>query len=167
MTIVCPEHKMIILKPVQKSEVNSLLSMLIDLGHSDGVKEIRTTEANLLDALFSPTPAVMAEFVLLDNTPAGFVIYSWKWGTFTGVRDMYVQAIYIHPEHRRKGLGKIIMQHLAKIAVEHTCSRIEWLTVKDKDLSKRFYDAIGATEASHMTIRRLQGQALTNLASPK
>ncbi|MFZ6657665.1 N-acetyltransferase [Undibacterium sp. TJN19] len=64
-------------------------------------------------------------------------------------------------------MGKAIMQHLAKIAVEHTCSRIEWLTVKDKNLSKRFYDAIGATEASHMTIRRLQGPVLTRLASPE
>ncbi|MBI1770879.1 MAG: GNAT family N-acetyltransferase [Burkholderiales bacterium] len=78
---------------------------------------------------------------------------------------MYMQAIYIRPEFRRQGLGLNIMQHLASIAVDEGCSRIEWLTVKDKQMSKEFYDSIGAVEASHMMVRRVQGEALRKLAS--
>ncbi|MBC3919747.1 GNAT family N-acetyltransferase [Undibacterium sp. CY18W] len=152
-------------KNVAVTEVDTLLDMLIDLGHSDGVREIRTDRDALLDALFGPEPAAIAKFVLLQQNIVGFVIYSWKWGTFTGVRDMYMQAIYIHPDYRRQGLALGIMQHLAGIAQAYACSRIEWLTVKDKAMSRQFYDSIGATEASHMVVRRLQGEALNRLAS--
>ncbi|MCH8620760.1 GNAT family N-acetyltransferase [Undibacterium sp. TS12] len=155
---------MISINDVLPAEISSLLAMLLALGESDGVKEILTDENSLTDALFSTTPAAYAKFVCVDDEPAGFVIYSWKWGTFTGKRDMYMQAIYIKPEYRRQRLGEAVMKHLSHIAVTHQCTRIEWLTVKDKDMSKRFYDAIGATEASHMQVRRLQGQALTNLS---
>ena len=151
-------------KNLAETDINVLLEMLIALGHSDGVAEIHTDATALKLALFSKNPAVTAKFVVMDEVVAGFVIYSWKWGTFTGVRDMYMQAIYIRPEFRRQGLGRAIMQQLASIAVDEGCSRIEWLTVKDKQMSKEFYDSIGAVEATHMVVRRVQGEALRNLA---
>lgn len=152
-------------KDVAVTEVGTLLEMIIDLGYSDGVTDIRTDRAALRNALFGPEPAATAKFILLKQNIVGFVIYSWKWGTFTGVRDMYMQAIYIHPDYRRQGLALAAMQYLAGIALAQACSRIEWLTVKDKAMSKQFYDSIGATEASHMVVRRLQGEALTRLAT--
>lgn len=152
------------LKDLTVTDIDVLLDMLIALGHSDGVAEIRADAAALKLALFGENPAVAAKFVVVNEAIAGFVIYSWKWGTFTGVRDMYMQAIYIHPEFRRQGLGLAIMQHLASIAVDEGCSRIEWLTVRDKQMSKDFYDSIGAVEASHMMVRRVQGEALHKLA---
>ncbi|MBI3728431.1 MAG: GNAT family N-acetyltransferase [Burkholderiales bacterium] len=152
-------------KSLIETDINALLEMLLALGHSDGVAEIRTDAAALQLALFGKNPAVTAKFVVVNEAIAGFVIYSWKWGSFTGVRDMYMQAIYIRPEFRRQGLGLNIMQHLASIAVDEGCSRIEWLTVKDKQMSKEFYDSIGAVEASHMMVRRVQGEALRKLAS--
>jgi GNAT superfamily N-acetyltransferase len=151
-------------KDLATTDINTLLDMLLDLGKSDGVAEIRTDAVALELALFDDHPAISAKFVMMDDAVAGFVIYSWKWGTFTGVRDMYMQAIYVRPEFRRQGLGLTIMQHLASIAVDEGCSRIEWLTVKDKQMSKEFYDSIGAVEASHMTVRRVQGDALHKLA---
>ncbi|MFZ6707503.1 GNAT family N-acetyltransferase [Undibacterium sp. TC9W] len=151
-------------KDLATTDINTLLDMLMDLGKSDGVAEIRTDAAAIELALFGDHPAVSAKFVMVDETIAGFVIYSWKWGTFAGVRDMYMQAIYVRPEFRRQGLGLTIMQHLASIAVDAGCSRIEWLTVKDKQMSKEFYDSIGAVEANHMMVRRVQGDALRKLA---
>lgn len=152
------------LKNLAVTDIDVLLDMLIALGHSDGVAEIRTDAAALQRALFGKDPAVTAKFVVMNEVVAGFVIYSWKWGAFTGVRDMYMQAIYICPEFRRQGLGLGIMQHLACIAIDEGCSRIEWLTVRDKQMSKEFYDSIGAVEASHMMVRRVQGEALRKLA---
>ncbi|MFZ6639764.1 GNAT family N-acetyltransferase [Undibacterium sp. TC4M20W] len=151
-------------KDLATTDINTLLDMLLDLGKSDGIAEIRTDAAALELALFGNHPAISAKFAMVDEAVAGFVIYSWKWGTFTGVRDMYMQAIYVQPEFRRQGFGLSIMQHLAGIAVDAGCSKIEWLTVKDKQMSKEFYDSIGAVEASHMIVRRVQGEALRRLA---
>ena len=155
----------IALAPVADRDIASLHAMLLELGVSDGVADIRTTVASLRAALSGPSPLVIAHFVQNDGQVAGFTLHSWKWGTFTGARDLYLNALYVRPEHRRAGVARRAMSALARVALEHGCSRIEWLTVAAKADTAAFYDAIGSTSASHMAVRRLQGQALAALAA--
>jgi len=136
-----------------------------ELGASDGVADIRTTEASLRAALSGPSPLVIAHFIQRDGHVAGFTLHSWKWGTFTGVSDLYLNALYVRPAHRRAGVARRAMAALARVALEHGCSRIEWLTVAAKADTATYYDAIGSTPASHMAVRRLHGQALAALAA--
>ena len=152
------------LAPVADDAVASLHAMLLELGASDGVADIRTTEASLRAALSGPAPHVVAHFIVHDDAVAGFTLHSWKWGTFTGVRDLYLNALYVRPAHRRRGVARHAMAALARLALENGCSRIEWLTVAAKADTATFYDAIGSTAASHMALRRLQGDALRALA---
>lgn len=153
------------LAPVEADAVPRLHAMLLALADSDGVADVRTTEAALRDALSGPSPLVVAHFIRSDGEVAGFTLHSWKWGTFTGVRDLYLNALYVAPAHRRRGVARRAMAELARIAVAAGCSRIEWLTVAAKADTATFYDAIGSTPASHMAVRRLQGAALAALAS--
>jgi GNAT superfamily N-acetyltransferase len=155
----------IALAPVADDEIASLHAMLLDLGASDGVVDIRTTEASLRAALSGPDPLVVAHVIRRDGEVAGFTLHSWKWGTFTGARDLYLNALYVRPGHRRAGVARRTMAALARIAVAHGCSRIEWLTVAARGDTAAFYDAIGSTPAAHMAVRRLQGDALRALAS--
>jgi len=152
------------LVPASAADNAVLHAMLLELGASDGVADVRTTEASLRAALSGPSPLVIAHFVQHDGQMAGFTLHSWKWGTFTGVRDLYLNALYVRPEHRRAGVARRAMSALARVALEHGCSRIEWLTVAAKADTAAFYDAIGSTAASHMAVRRLQGRALAALA---
>lgn len=153
------------LAPVADGDIASLHAMLLALAASDGVVDVRTTEASLRAALSGPAPLVIAHFIQRDGHVAGFTLHSWKWGTFTGVRDLYLNALYVRPEHRRAGVARRAMSALARAALEHGCSRIEWLTVAAKADTATFYDAIGSTPASHMAVRRLQGPALAALAA--
>ena len=152
------------LAPVADDGVASLHAMLLELGASDGVADIRTTPDALRAALAGPSPLVVAHFITQDGQVAGFTLHSWKWGTFTGVRDLYLNALYVAPAHRRQGVARQAMAELARIAVAAGCSRIEWLTVAAKADTARFYAAIGSTQASHMAVRRLHGDALRALA---
>jgi len=152
------------LAPVTAGEVAALHAMLLALGESDGVADVRTTERALRDALSSPSPLIVAHFIRRGDEVAGFTLHSWKWGTFTGVRDLYLNALYVRPDHRRHGVARRAMTLLARIALAQGCSRIEWLTVAAKGGTAAFYDAIGATAARHMAVRRLQGEALRALA---
>jgi len=153
------------LEPAADGDIALLHAMLLELGASDGVGDIRTTEASLRAALFGPAPLVVGHVLRRDGAAAGFTLHSWKWGTFTGVRDLYVNALYVRPEHRRHGVARAAMAGLARIAVASGCSRIEWLTVRAKADTAAFYDAVGSAPARHMAVRRLQGAALAALAS--
>lgn len=152
------------LTEVLPDDIAELHDMLVQLGISDGVAQIRTTPQSLQDSLFGPEPAAFARFVRYGDAVAGFIIYSWKWGTFTGARDMYLHALYVRPEFRRKRIAQAAMAGLARIALDSGGTRIEWLTVKGKEMSRAFYEAIGSREADHMTVRRIQGDALQALA---
>lgn len=153
------------LAPVADDDVGTLHAMLIELGASDGVADVRTTPDALREALAGPTPLVHAHFITHDGQVAGFTLHTWKWGTFTGVRDLYLNALYVRTTHRRQGLAQRAMTELARIAVAAGCSRIEWLSVAAKSDTAAFYDAIGSTVADHMAVRRLQGAALAALAA--
>ena len=153
------------LAPVPACAVPLLHAMLLELAASDGVAEVRTTEASLREALSGPTPPMHAHFIERDGAVAGFTLHSWKWGTFTGVNDLYLNALYVRPEHRRGGVARAALARLARLALDHGSSRIEWLTVRAKADTAAFYDAIGSTAADHMAVRRLHGDALHSLAS--
>ena len=153
------------LTEVSAQDVIELHDMLVQLGISDGVAQIRTTPQSLRDSLFGPEPAAFARFIRHGDSVAGFIVYSWKWGTFTGTRDMYLHALYVLPAFRRKRIAHAAMARLAQIALACGCSRIEWLTVKGKEMSRAFYDAIGSVEADHMTVRRIQADGLKALAT--
>jgi GNAT superfamily N-acetyltransferase len=153
------------LVPVQEDELDALHAMLHALAASEGVAQVTTTRADLARALFNPQPAAFAVWIQCGRERAGFVIYSWKWGTFTGTRDLYMQAVYLDPAHRRRGLGRAAMAELARIAQAEGCTRMEWLAVRNKAESQQFYDGIGATSADHMVVRRLPRPAMQALAA--
>jgi len=150
--------------PVDSADVPRLHAMLLALGESDGVADVRTTEDALRVALSGSEPLVHAHFIERDGEAAGFTLHSWKWGTFTGVRDLYLNALYVRPEHRRAGVARAALADLARLAIAHGCSRIEWLTVAAKADTAAFHDAIGSKVAGHMAVRRLHGDALRALA---
>jgi GNAT superfamily N-acetyltransferase len=153
------------LEPVAPDAVPRLHAMLLALAESDGVSDVRTTPASLHAALFATPPAAVAHFIRRDADVAGFTLHTWKWGTFTGVQDLCVSALYVSPAHRRAGVGRAAMAALARLATERGCARMEWLAVAAKHDTAAFYDAIGSAAAGHMAVRRLQGTALRALAA--
>ena len=155
----------IALERVEPNAVPALHGLLLALAASDGVAKVGTTPVALHAALFDAPPLVFAHFIRHDDALAGFTLHSWKWGTFTGVRDLYLNALYVKPAHRRAGVARAAMREVARLAVAEGCSRIEWLTVAAKADTAAFYDAIGSVAADHMAVRRLQGDALRSLAA--
>ena len=153
------------LRSLVPAELELLHRLILELGASDGVAQVLTTPQALHDALFGKEPAAFARLILHDERVAGFVLFSWRWGTFTGTQDLYLNAIYVSPEFRRLGLARAAMAQLARIAVERGSTRMEWLTVRDKAQSQDFYESIGSQPAEHMQVRRLQGDALNLLAA--
>jgi GNAT superfamily N-acetyltransferase len=82
-----------------------------------------------------------------------------------GKPGLYLEDLYIKPEYRGKGFGKVLLAYLAKLAVERDCGRYEWAVLNWNEPSLKFYKSLGAKVMDEWLIHRVTGDSLQNLAS--
>jgi GNAT superfamily N-acetyltransferase len=123
------------------------------------------TEADLRAALFGPHPAAEVLIAYADSAPAGFALYFQSFSTFTGRPGLYLEDLFVKPEFRRRGIGRLLLARLARIAVERGYGRMEWSVLNWNDTALRVYRAAGAQPLSDWTVYRLAGEQLMALAA--
>ncbi len=98
-----------------------------------------------------------------NDIPIGFALFFYNFSTFLGKRGLYLEDLFILPEHRHKGYGKKIFKTLAKIAKEKDCGRMEWSCLNWNEPSIRFYNSMGAVPMDEWTVRRLDENGIKAL----
>ena len=106
-------------------------------------------------------PAIIAEW---DGAPVGFALWYYTFSTFTGRPDMFLEDLFVEPDHRGTGIGLALLRHLARRAVSERCRRIEWRVLNWNQPSIDFYERIGARPMEDWHVRQLGGAALIALA---
>ncbi len=126
--------------------------------------EVVMTEALLDVGLFGDRPH--AEVVLAedDGRPVGFALFFHNFSTFLGRPGIYLEDLFVLPEYRGSGIGRMLLAHLARLAVERGCGRMEWAVLDWNSDAIKFYERLGARPNSDWTVYRLTGEALTGLA---
>ena len=126
--------------------------------------EVVLDELRLHAHLFGPRP--FAEVLLAEAAGAvvGFALFFHSYSTFLGRPGLYLEDLFVLPEHRGEGLGKALLAALARLAVERDCGRLEWSVLNWNEPAIRFYESLGATPMAEWTIYRLTGDALRELA---
>lgn len=126
--------------------------------------EVRFDEATLARHLFGERP--MAEVIIgeIDGTAQGFALFFHNFSTFEGKPGIYLEDLFVRPEARGAGLGKALLVHLAKLAVERDCARLEWWVLDWNAPSIAFYKKLGARPMDEWTVMRVDGDALGELA---
>jgi GNAT superfamily N-acetyltransferase len=71
----------------------------------------------------------------------------------------------VTPAWRRRGIGRMLLSHLARIAVDRGCGRMEWSVLDWNEMALSVYRAIGARPMNGWTVQRLTGDALQALAA--
>ena len=122
------------------------------------------TEADLDSALFGAHPYAEAVIAELGGIPVGFGLYFYNFSTFLGRPSLYLEDLFVLPEHRGKGVGRALLAHLAGIAVDKGCRRFEWTVLDWNEPSIRFYESLGARQQDEWLIYRMTGDALEALA---
>ncbi|MQG76914.1 MAG: GNAT family N-acetyltransferase [SAR202 cluster bacterium] len=146
-------------------DVPSILAFIKGLAEFEYLtNEVTVTEADLQKSLFGQNPAAEVVMGFEGDEPAGFAVFFHNYSTFLGQRGMYLEDIFVTPEHRRKGLGKMLLVHVANIAVERECGRFEWSVLDWNEDAARFYKELGAEVMSDWRTFRMQGVALRRLA---
>ena len=127
--------------------------------------EVIATAADIRRSLFGPDPAAHALICSADDQPAGFAVYFFNFSTWLGRRGLYLEDLYISPQHRGKGAGKALLNQLARIALLQNCGRFEWSVLDWNEPARRFYHHLGAKPLKEWIVYRLTGPALEKLAN--
>lgn len=122
------------------------------------------TETDFHNLLFAPNHVADAVLAELDGTPVGIALYHRTISTFLGKIGLFLEDLFVEPEHRGKGFGLALLRHLARLATSTGCYTIEWRVLDWNEPSIRFYEALGAEKMTEWHVRRLRGPALTALA---
>ena len=151
-------------RPAEEKDTALLLTFIRALAEYEHMlDQVVATEAILQEWLFDRKVAE-AFFALEGETEVGFALYFHNFSTFLGRGGIYLEDLFVLPDHRGKGYGKAILQRLAQIARERGCGRLEWACLDWNKPSIDFYLSLGAVPMDEWTVYRVSGEALTQLA---
>lgn len=158
------------IRPATPEDVRLILGLIRELAAYEKLEnEVVATEDDLRRTLFGDRPA--AEVVILDESAgdgseaAGFALFFHNYSTFLGRPGLYLEDLYVRPEARGKGYGQLLLSHLARLAVERGCGRMEWWVLDWNEPAIGFYRKLGAVAMDEWTVFRLTGAELEELAA--
>jgi ribosomal protein S18 acetylase RimI-like enzyme len=124
---------------------------------------VRFDEAVLAQKLFGARPYAEVVIGELNGEAQGFALFFHNFSTFEGRPGIYLEDLFVQPAARGSGLGKALLQHLAALAVERDCARLEWSVLDWNEPAIGFYKSLGAQFMDEWTIMRVDGDALNRL----
>lgn len=153
------------LRKAQPEDVGLVLSFICQLAEYEKMlDQVEADEETLYHSLFVKKAAhvLIAEE---DGEPVGFALYFFNFSTFVGRPGLYIEDVFIRPEYRGKGYGKAIFRHLANVALDENCGRMEWICLDWNESALRFYRSMGAVPMDEWTVQRLNDDKLREVAA--
>lgn len=157
---------MLHIRPATEADTPLILELIRALAEYEKMLDrCIATEVLLRDTLFGPRPYAEAVIAEWNGAPAGFALFFHNYSTFLARPGIYLEDLFVKPELRGRGIGKALLTHLAALAIERNCGRIEWAVLDWNEPSIGFYKSLGAAPLEEWRIFRLTGAALDRLAS--
>jgi GNAT superfamily N-acetyltransferase len=154
------------IRPATEADIPMVLMFIRGLAEYEHLSPLVTaTEETLRDALFGTRPGAEVLLAFEATTPVGFAVFFHNFSTFLGRRGLWLEDIYIDPAFRRKGYGRALLLHVARIAHERGCGRFEWAALDWNTPAIDFYKGLGAVRLDDWTIFRATGTALEKMAA--
>lgn len=156
----------ITIRPAEPPDVQLIFSLIVELAEYERAREQVTGSPELLArALFGPEPSAEALIAELDSRPVGFALYHGSFSTWECRPGLWLEDLYVPPEHRRSGVGAALLAAVAAIAVKRGCARLEWAALDWNTPALDFYERLGAERLGAWVMHRLDGEALEQVAA--
>ena len=156
------------IRAATEDDVPLILSLIKELAEYERLShEVVATEEALRDSLFAERPVAEVLIGHLGDEPVGFALFFHNFSTFLGKPGIYLEDLYVKLEYRGMGLGRALLVHLAKLARERGCGRLEWSVLDWNEPAIGFYKDIGASPVKGWTVYRVTGEALDDLAAER
>jgi GNAT superfamily N-acetyltransferase len=155
----------LVLRSAGPADLPTILALIRALAEYEKLAHaVTATEDVLRASLFGPRPAAEVVLACLGEEVAGFAVFFQNFSTFVGRPGLYLEDLFVRPEYRGRGYGRELLVHLARVAVERGCGRVEWSVLDWNEPAIGFYRSVGARPMDEWTVFRLTGPALEALA---
>ena len=156
------------IEPATPADVPMILQLIRELADFERLlHEVTATEAQVHEGLFGRKPS--AEVIMGRVQPggevAGFALFFHNFSTFLAKPGIYLEDLYVRQQFRGRGYGEELLRHLAKLALERNCGRLEWSVLDWNQRAIDFYKSLGAVPMNEWTMYRVTGPALVKLGS--
>jgi len=156
---------MLSIRPATPKDAALIVQFVRDLAEYErDPKAAIATEEDFLRDGFGADPKFKVVFAEWDGTPAGFALFFYNYSTWQGRPGLSLEVLFVKPEFRGKGIGKALLLHLAKIAVENNCGRYQWQVLDWNTPAIDFYKSLGAEMMKEWLTMRVDGEGLKKLA---
>lgn len=153
------------IRSASADDVPVILGLIRELADYEKMSnEVVASEESLKASLFGDRRVAEVLIGELDGAAVTFAVFFHNFSTFLGRHGLYLEDLYVKPEHRGKGFGRAMLSRLARIAVERHCGRLEWAVLDWNEPAIGFYRKLGAVPMDEWTVFRITGQPLRKLA---
>jgi GNAT superfamily N-acetyltransferase len=160
-----PAPKSFQIRAANLDDVPTILSLIRDLAqYEHAPNEVVATEEGLREVLFGARPAAEVVLALEGKMPVGFAVFFHNFSTWLGRAGLYLEDLFVRPDARGKGYGRALLVHLARIAQERGCGRMEWAVLDWNEPAVQFYRKLGAAPNEEWTVFRLTSEGIAKLA---
>ena len=157
---------MLKIRPATPTDVPLIQQFIRDLAEYERSPESAVaTEKDLLRDGFGPEPKYRCVLAEWDGQPAGFAFFFYNYSTWQGRPGLYLEDLFVKPVFRGKGIGKALLLHLAKIAVDENCGRFQWQVLDWNTPAIDFYKSLGAKTMNEWLTMRVEGEDIKKLAN--
>lgn len=147
-------------------DVPLILELIRDLAtYERAPDEVTATAEQLRKVLFGAKPAAEVRLAFAGETAVGFALFFHNFSTWLGKPGLYLEDLFVKPEHRGNGYGRALLVDLAKIARDRGCGRMEWAVLDWNEPAIQFYRKLGAKPMDEWTVFRLTRDGIENLAA--
>lgn len=156
----------LIVRSATPADVPTLFDLIKQLAEYEKLSSAVTGDPISLEVhLFGSRPFVEAILAEWMGETVGFALFFPNYSTFLTKPGIYLEDLFVLPEHRGKGIGKALLGYVARLAIDRDCGRLEWSVLDWNEPAIGFYQRMGASVLPDWRICRVTGENLTNLAS--
>lgn len=149
------------------SDIGPIHDMIVELAvYEKEPDAVTATPADLERALFGENPALFAHVADdPEHGVVGFTLWFLNYSTWLGKHGIYLEDLYVKPDHRGSGYGIALLSNLAQICVDRGYGRLEWWVLDWNTPARGFYESLGADALTEWIPYRVTGEQLTELAN--
>jgi len=161
-----PNNPSFEIRPATEADLTAILAFIRKLADYERLsQEVVATEELLRETLFGNRRTAEVAIGYLETKPIGFVLFFHNYSTFLGRPGLYIEDLFVDEVYRRRGYGRRLLLHVAGLAKERGCGRLEWSVLDWNEPAIGFYQSLGAKPMADWTVMRLTGEALRKLGS--
>jgi GNAT superfamily N-acetyltransferase len=154
------------IRPATPADIPAIIQLIRALSDYEKLSDqVVVNEAQLREHLFGPRPYAEVQLAEDAGGVVGYALFFHTYSTFLGRPSLYLEDLFVLPEHRGRGHGKGLLARLAQLAVERGCGRFEWMVLDWNTPAIQFYESLGAVVAPEWKLCRMTGDALRRFAA--